>query len=170
MEDPPLGRIVALVPEFCSEGPALGQYILMMIRPHYSYKSSDGGPQRVIHQFPHMHHKSFPNTSFASPTSQALHLIHLASSPCKAEMIAFTDCDYCNTRYNGMALLQFVTCPDRNFHCVNVCIFTIRICNFSKFVVLCTDDTDTPVSCDKCFRDILGVCSNLLPISFNVRT
>ena len=25
MEDLPLGRIVALVPEFCSEGPALGQ-------------------------------------------------------------------------------------------------------------------------------------------------
>ena len=28
---------------------------------------------------PHLHHSSFSNPSFASPTSQALHLIHLAS-------------------------------------------------------------------------------------------
>ena len=42
--------------------------------------------------------------------------------------------------------------------------------NFSNFVALCTDDTDTPVSCDKCFRDFWGVCSNLSPISSNVRT
>ena len=30
----------------------------------------------------HLHHSSFSNPSFASPTSQALHLIHLASRPC----------------------------------------------------------------------------------------
>ena len=29
----------------------------------------------------HLHHSSFSNPSFASPTSQALHLIHLASRP-----------------------------------------------------------------------------------------
>ena len=62
----------------------------------------------------------------------------------------------------------FVTCLDRNSHCVNVCIFTIRICNFSNVVALCTDDTDTPVSCDTRFREFWGVCSNLSPISSNV--
>ena len=31
---------------------------------------------------------------------------------------------------------------------------TVRICNVSNFVALCTDDTDTPVSCDKRFRDL----------------
>ena len=30
----------------------------------------------------HLHHSSFSNPSFASPTSQALQLIHLASHPC----------------------------------------------------------------------------------------
>ena len=30
----------------------------------------------------HLRHSSFANPSFASPTSQALHLIHLASRPC----------------------------------------------------------------------------------------
>ena len=30
----------------------------------------------------HLHHSSFSNTSFASPTSQALHLHHLVSRPC----------------------------------------------------------------------------------------
>ena len=30
----------------------------------------------------HLRHSSFSNPSFASPTSQALHLIHLASRPC----------------------------------------------------------------------------------------
>ena len=30
----------------------------------------------------HLHHSSFSNPSFASPTSQALHLIHLVSRPC----------------------------------------------------------------------------------------
>ena len=42
-----------------------------------------------------------------------------------------------------------MTCLDRNSHYANVCIFTIRICNFSNVVALCTDDTDTPVSCGK---------------------
>ena len=65
-------------------------------------------------------------------------------------------------------LLWFVTCLDRNSHCAKVCIFTIRICNFSNFVALCTDDTDTTVSSDKCFRAFWGVCSNLSPISSNV--
>ena len=35
----------------------------------------------------HLHHSSFSNPSFASPTSQALHLIHLASSPCSNRYI-----------------------------------------------------------------------------------
>ena len=30
----------------------------------------------------HLRHSSFSNPSFASPTAQALHLIHLASRPC----------------------------------------------------------------------------------------
>ena len=30
----------------------------------------------------HLRHSSFSNPSFASPTSQAFHLIHLASRPC----------------------------------------------------------------------------------------
>ena len=45
-------------------------------------------------------------------------------------------------------------CLNRNSHCVNVCIFTIHINVISViFVALCTDDKDTPVLCDKCFRD-----------------
>ena len=31
----------------------------------------------------HLHHSSFSNPSFASPTSQALHLRYLASRPCR---------------------------------------------------------------------------------------
>ena len=62
-----------------------------------------------------------------------------------------------------------MTCLDRNSHCLNVCIFTIRtVCNFSNFVALCTDDRDTPVSCHKGFRDFWRVCSNLSPISSSV--
>ena len=50
-------------------------------------------------------------------------------------------------------------------HCAKVCIFTIRtVYNFSNFVALCTDDTDTPVSCDERFRDFWRLCSNLSPI------
>ena len=45
---------------------------------------------------------------------------------------------------------------------------TYSICNFSNFVSLCTDDTDTPFSCDKRFRDFLGVCFNLSSISSTV--
>ena len=37
----------------------------------------------------HLHHSSFSNPSFASPTSQALHLIHLASRPCFLELCSF---------------------------------------------------------------------------------
>ena len=33
----------------------------------------------------HLRHSSFSNPSVASPTSQALHLIHLASRPCHKE-------------------------------------------------------------------------------------
>ena len=33
----------------------------------------------------HLRHSSFSNPSFASPTSRALHLIHLASHPCPPE-------------------------------------------------------------------------------------
>ena len=39
-----------------------------------------------------------------------------------------------------------MTCLDRNSHCAKVCIFTIRIRNFSNFVALCIDEADTPVS------------------------
>ena len=67
-----------------------------------------------------------------------------------------------------MWLLRFVTCLERNSHCAKVCIFTIRIRNFSNFVALCTDDTDTPVSCNKRSSDFWRVCSNLLPVSSNV--
>ena len=67
----------------------------------------------------------------------------------------------------SVVILRFLTYVDRNSHCVNVCIFIIRICNFSNFVALCTDDTDTPVSCDKRLR-FSGICSNLSPISSNV--
>ena len=57
-----------------------------------------------------------------------------------------------------------MTCLDRNSHGLNVCIFIIRtVCIFSNFVALCTDDTDTPVSCDKGFRNFWRVCSNLFP-------
>ena len=38
----------------------------------------------------HLRHSSFPNLSFASPTSQARHLIHLASRPCSTFCIILT--------------------------------------------------------------------------------
>ena len=34
----------------------------------------------------HLRHSSFSNPSFASPTSQVLHLIHLVSRPCYEEI------------------------------------------------------------------------------------
>ena len=40
-------------------------------------------------------HSSFPNPSFDSPTSQALHLIHLASRPCFANV---RRCEWPSTR------------------------------------------------------------------------
>ena len=50
-----------------------------------------------------------------------------------------------------------------------VCIHnTYTVCNFSNFVALCIDDSNTPVSCDKRFRDFWWLCSNLSPISCNV--
>ena len=45
---------------------------------------------------------------------------------------------------------------------------TYNLYNFSNFVTLCTDDTDTPVSCDERFRDFWRVCSILSPVSSNV--
>ena len=39
----------------------------------------------------HLRHSSFSNPSFASPTSHALHLIHLASRPC-VQMIPGDEC------------------------------------------------------------------------------
>ena len=47
--------------------------------------------------------------------------------------------------------------------CERVCI-----CNFSNVVALCTDDTDTPVSCDKRLRFFWGLYCNLSPSSSNV--
>ena len=42
------------------------------------------------------------------------------------------------------------------------------ICERKIYVIPGTLTTDTPVSCDKRFRDFWGVCSNLSPISSNV--
>ena len=67
-----------------------------------------------------------------------------------------------------IVITRFVAYLDRNSHYTKECIFTIRIRNFSNFVALCTDDTDTPVSCDERFRDFWELCSNLSAISFNV--
>ena len=44
----------------------------------------------------HLRHISFSNPSFASPTSQALHLIHLASRPCR---ILLSNQDYVKKTY-----------------------------------------------------------------------
>ena len=54
--------------------------------------------------------------------------------------------------------------------CERVYIYNkYTVSNFSNFVALCTDDTDTtPVSYDKHFRDFWGACSNLSPVSSNV--
>ena len=45
-------------------------------------------------------HSSFSNPSFASPTSQALHLIHLASRPCVK---------FAGSEYHGEPLGYFVS-------------------------------------------------------------
>ena len=49
--------------------------------PHMSLWISAGGHSPIFPSL-HLRHSSFSNPSFASPTSQALHLRHLASSPC----------------------------------------------------------------------------------------
>ena len=96
-------------------------------------------------QFPNTH--SFISVQFPSRWSCASTYI------CKVETLAFTDCDM----------------PTQEFSlCERVYIHNTYICNFSNFVALFTDNTDAPVSCDKCFRDFWGVCSNLSPISSNV--
>ena len=54
--------------------------------------------------------------------------------------------------------------PRQKFSLCELCIFTIRICNFSNFVALCTDDTDTtPICYDKRFIDLGVGCENILP-------
>ena len=45
---------------------------------HFTYVTAHSPTFPLLH----LRHSSFSNPSFASPTSQALHLIHLASRPC----------------------------------------------------------------------------------------
>ena len=59
-----------------------------------------------------------------------------------AETLAFTDCDYCYVSAVSVVIVIIAICdiPRQEFSlCERVCIFTIRICNFSNFVALCTD-------------------------------
>ena len=53
-----------------------------------------------------LHHSSFSNTSFASPTSQALHLCHLASRPCHKESFHCT----CKRTYSRHFKTAFFWC------------------------------------------------------------
>ena len=53
------------------------ELILQLFR-HFTYVTAHSPTLTLLH----LRHSSFSNPSFASPTSQALHLIHLASRPC----------------------------------------------------------------------------------------
>ena len=55
----------------------LAELILQPFR-HFTYLTTHSPTLPLLH----LRHSSFSNPSFASPTSQALHLIHLASRPC----------------------------------------------------------------------------------------
>ena len=46
----------------------------------------------------YLRHSSYSNPSFASPTSQAFHLIHLVSCPCTTDVI-FTSITLSNVQY-----------------------------------------------------------------------
>ena len=56
------------------------QLILQLFR-RFTYVTDHSPTLLLLHR----RHSSFPKPSFASPTSQALHLIHLASRPWLAE-------------------------------------------------------------------------------------
>ena len=72
-----------LQPFFCSSFSNLSvssprsQLILLPFR-RFTYVTAHSTALPLLH----LRHSSFSNPSFASPTSQALHLIHLASLPC----------------------------------------------------------------------------------------
>ena len=50
------------------------------------------GQWAELHCFTYLRHSSFSNPSFASPTSQALHLRHLASHPCNTYLCTGNAC------------------------------------------------------------------------------
>ena len=54
-------------------------YVKLILKPFYrfTYVTAHSTTLPLLH----LHHSSFSNPSFASPTSQVLHLIHLASHP-----------------------------------------------------------------------------------------
>ena len=56
----------------------MSQLILQPFR-HFTYVTAHSPTFPLLH----LRHSSFSNPSFASPTSQALHLCHLASRPCR---------------------------------------------------------------------------------------
>ena len=51
----------------------------------------------------HLRHSSFSNPSFASPTSQALHLIHLASHPWELRPYLKYELDFRNLKSTGLS-------------------------------------------------------------------
>ena len=55
----------------------MSQLILQPVR-RFTYVTAHSPTLPLLH----LRHSSFSNPSFAPPTPQALHLIHLASSPC----------------------------------------------------------------------------------------
>ena len=68
----------------------VGEWVVTQVKRRKGWRMSCDVGRRVTYvtthsptrPLLHLRHSSFSNPSFASPTSQALHLIHLASRPC----------------------------------------------------------------------------------------
>ena len=62
----------------------------------------------------HLRHSSFSNPSFASPTSQTLHIIHLASRPCLSKVEKSILCSFSNLSVTSPPS-QLILRPFRRF-------------------------------------------------------
>ena len=73
---------IILYNELCSFSklsvPSPSSQLILQLFCHFAYVTAHSPTLLLLHP----HDSSFSNPSFASPTSQALHLCHLASCPC----------------------------------------------------------------------------------------
>ena len=60
--------------------------LILQVFRHFTYVTAHSPTLPLLH----LRHSSFSNPSFTSPTSQALHLCHLASRPCFSQLLLLT--------------------------------------------------------------------------------